>query len=345
MKLTKGKISKLYNKKRQTLKKPKKYKASYKRRTFRKRKVNLARKTLKRFNYKKYKGGFNDAKEENNKTPSSTEAQKFSNNEINVPTNISTENIIQQPAEDIIIENPDKDITEEPNQDITELQNEDITEEPNQDITELQNEDITEVPNEDITELQNEDITEVPNEDITELQNEDITELPNEDITELPNQDITELPNQDITELPNQDITELKNEDITELPNQDITELPDEKNIQPTQDIREQLVDNNIIKEEKSTSLQIEPLFQSQSQSNKAQLIESLTKVVDYITDNVAEKVSQNVKSSQYDEEQQDEFNSLNKVAETMATSGGSKFKKTRRFKLIKNKNKTRHYI
>ena len=64
MKLTKGKISKLYNKKRQTLKKLKKGKTSHKRRTFRKRKINLARKTLKRFNYKKYKGGLNGAKEQ-----------------------------------------------------------------------------------------------------------------------------------------------------------------------------------------------------------------------------------------------------------------------------------------
>ena len=42
MKLTKGKISKLYNKKRQSLKKHKKLKSSYKKRTFRnKRKVNF----------------------------------------------------------------------------------------------------------------------------------------------------------------------------------------------------------------------------------------------------------------------------------------------------------------
>ena len=58
MKLTKGKISKLYNKKKQSIKRNKKQKKSYKRRTFRnKKRTNLARKTLKKFNYKKYKGG------------------------------------------------------------------------------------------------------------------------------------------------------------------------------------------------------------------------------------------------------------------------------------------------
>ena len=54
MKLTKGKISKLYNKKRQSFKKKlNKRKSSSKKRTFRRKQLNLARKTLKR----PYKGG------------------------------------------------------------------------------------------------------------------------------------------------------------------------------------------------------------------------------------------------------------------------------------------------
>ena len=60
MKLTKSKISKLYNKTRQSLKRYKKRKSSYKKRTFRKRKINLARKSLKRFNYKTHKGGWGE---------------------------------------------------------------------------------------------------------------------------------------------------------------------------------------------------------------------------------------------------------------------------------------------
>jgi len=88
-----------------------------------------------------------------------------------------------------------------------------------------------------------------------------------------------------------------------------------------------------------------ESLLSSQPQPSKEQLIESLTNVVDYITDAVAEKVSQNVTSSQYGEQPQDGFNSVNQAAESIASSGGSKFKKTRRFKLFTNKNKTRHHI
>lgn len=59
MKLTKGKISKLYNKKRQSLKKNNnKRKTSSKNKTFRKkRNIHLARKSLKNFHYKKQRGG------------------------------------------------------------------------------------------------------------------------------------------------------------------------------------------------------------------------------------------------------------------------------------------------
>jgi hypothetical protein len=58
MKLTKGKISKLYNKKKQSLKKNKNKKSSSRNNTFRKkRNIHLARKSLKRFHYKKQRGG------------------------------------------------------------------------------------------------------------------------------------------------------------------------------------------------------------------------------------------------------------------------------------------------
>ena len=59
MKLTKGKISKLYNKKRQSFKRPKRRKISNKIRTFRNKKyLNLARKTLK--HYKHIGGAYHD---------------------------------------------------------------------------------------------------------------------------------------------------------------------------------------------------------------------------------------------------------------------------------------------
>jgi hypothetical protein len=66
MNLTKGKITKLYNKKNQSLKKKiNKKRTSNKSKTFRrKRNLNLARKSLKRFHHKKYGGeGKKDGKQ------------------------------------------------------------------------------------------------------------------------------------------------------------------------------------------------------------------------------------------------------------------------------------------
>ena len=74
---------------------------------------------------------------------------------------------------------------------------------------------------------------------------------------------------------------------------------------------------------------------------DKEQLIQSLTQVVDYITDAVSEKVSENMVSAQFGEKPQNGFDSVNQAAETMATTGGKKFKRTRRFRLT-NRNKTK---
>ena len=67
--------------------------------------------------------------------------------------------------------------------------------------------------------------------------------------------------------------------------------------------------------------------------------------MVDYISDKIAEKVSQNISTGQTGDSIQNGFKSVSTAAETMASSGGKK-RKTQRFKLInKNKNKTRHVI
>jgi hypothetical protein len=73
---------------------------------------------------------------------------------------------------------------------------------------------------------------------------------------------------------------------------------------------------------------------------NKKELMNSLSNVVDYITDAVAEKVSLNVTSAQFGEKPQNGFDSVNAAAEIMAKSGGKR-RKTRKFKLTK-KNKTK---
>jgi hypothetical protein len=106
MKLTKGKISKLYNKKRQSLKKHKKLKSSYKKRTFRKRKVNLARKTLKKIHYKKYRGG------EGEDTVPPKDVDTFNEPAVNQPTEQPI--VVEQPiVEEPIVEEPVTDTINE----------------------------------------------------------------------------------------------------------------------------------------------------------------------------------------------------------------------------------------
>ena len=77
MKLTKGKISKLYNKKKQSLKKYKKSKTSSNSKTFRKkRNINLANTSMKRM-YRKKKGGLKeDIKEDEGEKDDKEEKEK-----------------------------------------------------------------------------------------------------------------------------------------------------------------------------------------------------------------------------------------------------------------------------
>ena len=71
---------------------------------------------------------------------------------------------------------------------------------------------------------------------------------------------------------------------------------------------------------------------------DKQKLLESINSVIDYLSNSIAQKVSENVSSG---EKPQNGFNAVNKAAETMAMSGGKKFKKTRHFR-ITNKNKSK---
>jgi hypothetical protein len=90
MKLTKGKISKLYNKKRQSFKRPKRKKLSNKIRTFRNKKhLNLARKTLK--HYKHVGGAYHDTEAPKENMESEQEQESTEQQEPIEPTNSSIE--------------------------------------------------------------------------------------------------------------------------------------------------------------------------------------------------------------------------------------------------------------
>ena len=257
MKLTKGKISRLYNKKKQSLKKHKKLKSSYKKRTFRnKRKVNLARKSLKRLHYRKYKGGEGESDD--------------------TPKDATTE----QP-----VTNTDVDTTELPvtNTDI------DTTEQP---VTNTDND----------TNKSSEGVLDVPIQPAEKISDTDVENVTEKEDDEEPTD--TNEEDEEPTDT---------NEDAEEP-----TETEEDTSNQPSQEVTESTGDVG--------------------DKSNTELINSFKTIANYIADAVAEKVS----ISQSGEKPQEGFDAVNKAAETMATSGGSKFKKTRRFRLTK-KNKTRH--
>jgi hypothetical protein len=95
-----------------------------------------------------------------------------------------------------------------------------------------------------------------------------------------------------------------------------------------------------VVDESVSNIVPVNEIKEETQLPNKKELMNSLSNVVDYITDAVAQKVSLNVTSAQFGEKQQNGFDSINTAAEMMAKSGGKR-RKTRKFKLTK-KNKTK---
>ena len=76
--------------------------------------------------------------------------------------------------------------------------------------------------------------------------------------------------------------------------------------------------------------------------NDKFSQIDNLTK----LRTNIFETIKANYGITQSDYNIQNGFNAVNSAAETMATSGGKRFKKTRHFKLTnKNKNKTKKNV
>ena len=288
MKLTKGKISKLYNKKSQSLKKYKKLKSSYKKRTFRnKRKVNLARKSLKKLHYRKYRGGEGD----DNDTPKDN-----TNETINTVT-------ADQPISNNTTENPVTETSDKSNEGVLDI--------PIQPTEKISTSDVVDETDKGDTETSDNsegvlDIPIQPTEKVADTVTEEPTDNSTEGVLDVPIQP-TEKVDDTVTEEPI-DITENANT------NKEPTNTTDQSSQELT------LTTGDV------------------ADKSNTELINSFKTIANYIADTVSEKVSM----SQSGEKPQEGFEAVNKAAKTMASSGGSKFKKTRCFRLTK-KNKTRH--
>ena len=320
MKLTKGKISKLYSKKKQSLKKKvNKKRGSTRNKTFRKkRNIHLARKSLKRFHYKKQRGGVKEGEgegegDENISQESMPKVDEVSNS---VPENLN------QPTSETVyqsnIENADPLVN-----------------------TSMEPENTDPLIN---TSMEAENAEPLVNTSMEPENAEPVnTSMEAENAEPLVN---TSMEAEIAEPLVNTSM-EAENEDdeiplsIKTLP---ITEPSDESNMEETDSTS--MVTDNVEKptDFTSSSLEQEPTedlttIKSDTVPSKKELMNSLSNVVDYITDAVAEKVSQKI-PTQPNDGQQDGFDSVNAAAEMMAKNGGKR-RKTRKFKLTK-KNKTK---
>ena len=321
MKLTKGKISKLYNKKKQSLKKKITRKKSNKIRTFRnKPPLNLARKSLKRFNYKKYRGGGDG---EDGKIEESGEEKK----EPNTINSITTEPEVEQPKEV-------KPQVVEPG-----------LEEVNPQVVEPGLEEVQpEVMKPGLEEVQ----PEVVEPGLEQVQPEVV-----EPGLEQVQPEVVE-PGLEQPEVVEPSLEEVQPEVVEPGLEEVQPEVVEPGLEQP--DVVEPGLEQPEVVEPEATETELEqagiehygmeqPKEESkpQNEPKKQQFIESLGNVITYISDSIAEKMSQQTSLYQSNDGIQNGFNSVNKAVKTMATSGGKK-KKTVHFR-ITNKNNTRKML
>ena len=206
MKLTKGKLSKLYNKKKQSLKRYKKGGKTYKSKTFRKRKaLNLHTTSL-----KKHRGG--QAKPETDPVPGQT-SEVNSNTEVSNTHDVASASSLaetqpspsaQDPSQIEIPYNTSGSAAPLPNQEEQPLNSQE--EQP------LNSQEEQPLPNQ-------EEQAPLPNQ-------EEQAPLPNQEEQPLPNQEEPPLPNQEDTPLPSQEEQPLNSQEETPLPNQEDTPLP-----------------------------------------------------------------------------------------------------------------------
>ena len=279
MKLTKGKIRKLYNKRNQTLKKYKNKKTSYEKKTFRnKKQLNLARKTLKRFAYEKPRGGANEvAPKDKSKGFFSFLGRKAK------PKNSTTLENAKPPAQ----------VTED-----------------------------IKTPAADIAITTNvEPTTDTP-----------VTPVAVEPITT--DQSAITTTDQPITTTDQPAIATTVEPAIT-------TDTPVAVEPAVTESVST-TTDTPVAVERAITA--VEPTVKEDtknipsSEIPSSEITNSLSKVTNYFANVIADKVSQNISATNNGDKLQDGFVSVNKATEKMASSGGKKYKKTKRFRLTHNK-------
>ena len=308
MKLTKGKIRKLYNKRNQTLKKYKNKKTSYEKKTFRnKKQLNLARKTLKRFAYEKPRGGANEvAPKDKSKGFFSFLGRKAKPIDPTKSTTLENAKPQAQVTEDI--KTPAADIA--------------ITTTTDQPIT-------TDTPVTPVTPVAVEPAITTTDQPIT-------TDQPAITTTDQPAITTTDQPA----------VTTDQPAVTTDQPTTDQPAVTESVSITTDQPITDQpaITESVSTTTDQPPTTAVEPTVKEDtknipsSEIPSSEITNSLSKVTNYFANVIADKVSQNISAINTKDKLQDGFVSVNKAAEKMASSGGKKYKKTKRFRLTHNK-------
>uniref|UniRef100_A0A6C0EQ87 Uncharacterized protein n=1 Tax=viral metagenome TaxID=1070528 RepID=A0A6C0EQ87_9ZZZZ len=373
MKLTKGKIRKLYNKKKQTLKKKKinKKKSPNRNNTFRsKRGFNLSRKSLKRLN-RKYKGG-------------EVESTKDVDEKTTIPKNNKNIDHITNTS---IIEDDKSNPNEEDSLDKSHIkktgfENEEIQESPSgftgvisnppkeyQNIdkeTTPEQDDLTNIPEKGSENINEASVTtsqekaepEVSSEEGVlasepEVSPEESVSAPEEPVS-APEESIS-APEESVS-APEEPVSAPEEsvsapEEPVSAPEESVS-APEESVAAPEESVAAPEVEQPEVQDNSESTSKTEqtPVVANEDQTNNVEegqsnsdnkLTESINNVVDIISDRIAVQVSKSI-GDKSGEGMQNGFESVGNAAESMASKGG-KIKKTRKFRLTKHKkNKTK---
>ena len=297
MKLTKGKISKLYNKNKQTLKKKaNKRKTSNKSKTFRrKQKVNLARKSLKRFHYKKQKGGDDIPPKEI--TP-------------NADT-VSNENI-ETPVKADMNTNNEPIIDSSPLAGTAVLNVEDIKKTSVDGMAAPVAEEVMKAPATEEVEVVESPATEEV--DVVQAPaTEEVVETPaTEEVVETPAEEVVQAPAEEVVETPVTEEVEVVEAPVAE----EVVEAPVAEEVVETPATEEVVEAVEPLVSQTNTEKKADvPMKQEKNEELKA----AINTVVDYISEKISENVSKNI-ASPSGENIQNGFESINKTVETMAS-------------------------
>jgi len=351
MKLTKGKIRKLYNKRNQTLKKYKNKKTSYEKKTFRnKKQLNLARKTLKRIAYEKPRGGANEVvPKDKSKGFFSFLGRKAKPIDPTKSTTLENAKPQAQVTEDIKTPAADIAITTTTDQPIT-------TDTPVTPVTPVAVEPAITTTDQPITTDQPA-ITTTDQPAITTTDQPAVTTDQPAVTTDQPTTDqpaVTEsvsiTTDQPITDQPaiTESVSTTTDTPVAVEPAITTDQPAVTESVSTTTDtpvaVEPAITESVSTTTDQPPTTAVEPTVKEDtknipsSEIPSSEITNSLSKVTNYFANVIADKVSQNISATNNGDKLQDGFVSVNKAAEKMASSGGKKYKKTKRFRLTHNK-------